>query len=69
MNSELAAEVGSRARGLCEYCLMPQSARRLRFQIEHIVAKQHGGKSILENLALATVRDSLIREGYFRPRR
>jgi hypothetical protein len=31
---------------------MPQSVRRLRFPIDHIVARQHGGQSVSENLAL-----------------
>ena len=51
--SELAEEVRRRAGGRCEYCLLPQSAFRRPFHIEHIVARQHGGASRLENLALA----------------
>jgi hypothetical protein len=42
-----------RAGGRCEYCLYPQAASFLVFEIEHIVAEKHGGKTILENLALA----------------
>jgi hypothetical protein len=32
---------------------MPQSAHRTRFAIDHIVARQHGGRTEVENLALA----------------
>jgi HNH endonuclease len=51
--SDLAAEVRRRASGRCEYCHLPQSAFRRPFHIEHIVARQHGGLSGLDNLALA----------------
>jgi hypothetical protein len=42
-----------RADGRCEYCLYPQAASFLAFEIEHISAEKHGGKTVLENLALA----------------
>jgi HNH endonuclease len=45
--------VRNRAKDACEYCQMPQSARRLTFQIDHIVARQHRGPTTMENLALA----------------
>jgi len=48
--------VRSRAGGRCEYCLLPQSALPLRFHIEHIVARQHGGNDDDANLALACDR-------------
>ena len=51
--SELAVEVRRRAGDHCEYCRLPQLAFRRPFHIEHIVARQHGGSSRLENLALA----------------
>jgi hypothetical protein len=51
--SEYAGEVRRRASGRCEYCHLPQSAFRRPFHIEHIVARQHGGMSRLDNLALA----------------
>jgi hypothetical protein len=46
-------QVRSRAGGRCEYCCAPQAAFRRRFHIEHIVARQHGGPTQLDNLALA----------------
>jgi hypothetical protein len=51
--TQIAAEVRGRARNRCEYCLIPQAAFRRPFHIEHIVAKQHGGPTELDNLALA----------------
>ena len=51
--TELAAQVRRRAQNRCEYCLIPQAAFLRPFHIEHILAKQHGGLTQLENLALA----------------
>ena len=56
MDQELANAVRARAHDTCEYCLLPQSVRRLRFQIEHIISRQHSGGSTLDNLALACGR-------------
>ena len=51
--SEPAAAVRRRAGDRCEYCCLPQSAFRRAFHIEHIVARQHGGSTRLDNLAFA----------------
>ncbi len=51
--SELADVVRRRAGHRCEYCHLPQAAFRRSFHIEHIVARQHGGSRLLDNLALA----------------
>jgi hypothetical protein len=45
--------VWSRARATCEYCRVPQAVDELPFQIDHIVARKHGGDDREENLALA----------------
>lgn len=46
--------VRRRAGEVCEYCRLPQAASQyVRFHIEHIVARQHGGVSEADNLALA----------------
>ncbi|GAB1539054.1 HNH endonuclease signature motif containing protein [Scytonema sp. NUACC21] len=42
-----------RAKRRCEYCLFPQSAALLTFEMEHIIAEKHRGKTEAENLALA----------------
>jgi hypothetical protein len=52
MNAALAREVRRRARGLCEYCLLPQACLRLTFHIDHVVAQQHEGATTADNFAL-----------------
>lgn len=49
----LADAVRLRARQRCEYCLLPQGAFQRLFEIEHILARQHGGAASFDNLALA----------------
>jgi hypothetical protein len=48
--------VRRRALGRCEYCAIPQEHVASRFQIEHVVARQHGGSNDVSNLALACDR-------------
>jgi hypothetical protein len=44
IDAALRAFVRERAGGRCEYCHLPEAnAGRLAFQIEHIIARQHGG--------------------------
>ena len=45
--------VVDRANGRCEYCLYPEHASMLAFEMEHIVSEKHGGVTEAENLALA----------------
>lgn len=49
--SQLA--VRARARYRCEYCGFPEPFAEVPFHIDHVVAQQHGGQTVLENLALA----------------
>lgn len=44
------------ASGRCEYCRMPQSASRFKHVLDHIIARQHGGKTEARNLALCCGR-------------
>ena len=54
MDVALRSLVRRRAGDICEYCRLPQEASRfVRFHVEHITARQHGGLSDRENLALA----------------
>jgi hypothetical protein len=53
MNQALIALVRRRAQGCCEYCRLPQVHSAIPFQIDHIIAKQHGGRTAEDNLALA----------------
>lgn len=45
--------VWQRALRACEYCQMPQSYDELPFEIDHIIARKHGGPDTADNLALA----------------
>lgn len=46
-----------RAGRRCEYCRLPDVLpHTLRFHLEHIVARQHGGLTALENLAWSCQR-------------
>lgn len=53
MDAALEELVRRRARVGCEYCHFPEAFAELPFQIDHIVARQHGGDAKAENLALA----------------
>lgn len=53
MRDEWIQEVWKRAFHRCEYCRVPYPHYRLPFQIDHIIARQHGGTTELNNLALA----------------
>ena len=54
MDNALRSMVRRRAGDVCEYCRLPQAASRIvRFHVEHIIARQHGGESEPDNLALA----------------
>lgn len=53
ISATLRQLVTHRAQGCCEYCLYPQAASFLAFEMEHIIAEKHRGQSVQENLALA----------------
>jgi len=54
MDAALRSLVRRRAGNLCEYCRLPQAASSFAsFHIEHIIARQHGGATESENLAVA----------------
>ena len=52
MDEALIQAVWQRAGNACEYCLIPQSDYPAGFEIDHIIARQHGGPTVLSNLAL-----------------
>jgi hypothetical protein len=52
----LDRRVRERAKGICEYCRLPDSTYDLPFEVDHIIAEQHGGKARLINLCLACPR-------------
>ncbi|HEY1219551.1 MAG: HNH endonuclease signature motif containing protein [Bryobacteraceae bacterium] len=59
MDASTREFVWRRAAGRCEYCLLPQESSELTHHIEHIVARQHGGRDDADNLALACHRCNL----------
>jgi hypothetical protein len=52
MERALETLVRRRASDRCEYCQMPQSHDRLPFEIDHIIAENHGGATRAGNLCL-----------------
>ena len=62
MDVLLRQAVRRRARGRCEYCHLPEAyAPLVAFQVEHIIARQHGGETVLSNLAYSCHRCNLFK--------
>lgn len=57
--ARLRRAVIRRARVRCEYCRLAQLGQAATFHIDHIVPRAAGGRTMLENLALACVTCSL----------
>lgn len=53
MKRDIEREVRQRAGELCEYCRTPSAFAQRPFQIDHVISEQHGGRAVLENLALS----------------
>jgi 5-methylcytosine-specific restriction endonuclease McrA len=53
MDQRLRELVRERAGGHCEYCGFPQEFSVRPFHCDHVVAQQHGGETVTENLAWA----------------
>ena len=53
MNDALKLRVRGRARHKCEYCRLPEWTSLLPHQIDHVIARKHGGKTEISNLTLA----------------
>lgn len=53
MDRGLAELVRQRAGERCEYCLMPAQFDPAAFEIDHVIARKHGGATHGDNLALA----------------
>jgi 5-methylcytosine-specific restriction endonuclease McrA len=58
MEISLAEFIRQRAQHCCVYCRMPQIYDELPFEVDHVVAEQHGGKTVASNLALACFADN-----------
>jgi hypothetical protein len=62
ISADLRSFVRQRAGDRCEYCRLTQGASALGpLQIEHVVARQHGGTDDPANLALACDRCNLYK--------
>jgi len=57
MEKALAELVRGRSSGVCEYCHFPEPP----FQFEHVIAHQHGGRTIADNLAFACLKCNLYK--------
>ena len=53
VTAALRRSVIERARGKCEYCTLHQDFSIYTHEIDHTIATKHGGRTVLENLALA----------------
>ena len=53
MDKALTHRVWRRARGCCEYCLMPQRYDDTPFELDHVIAKKHEGPTSGANLSLS----------------
>jgi 5-methylcytosine-specific restriction endonuclease McrA len=51
VSDKLRHEVAQIAGFRCEYCRLPEIASFYSFQVDHIVALKHGGKTVINNLA------------------
>jgi hypothetical protein len=55
MDAALEQRVRQRAGGRCEYCRLPQSGSFVPFEIDHIIARKHRGRTVAGNLAIACI--------------
>jgi len=61
MDQALRDFVRRRAADRCEYCDLSQEFSELRFHIEHIIARQHGGSDDTKNRCLACADCNLLK--------
>ncbi len=55
MDAALERLVRERAGGRCEYCRLPQAGSLVPFEIDHIIARKHRGRTVASNLAVSCV--------------
>jgi len=53
IGAALRRKVQDRAHRQCEYCLMPDTEPIFPHEPDHIIARKHGGRTLLPNLAYA----------------
>jgi hypothetical protein len=58
MNRVLLEDLQILAGNRCDYCRIPAAFDPLPFQVDHIIAQQHGGETVLDNLAWSCLHDN-----------
>lgn len=53
ISTALRSAVRQRAQGCCEYCRVHEDDVLVPHEPDHVIAEQHGGRTVLENLALS----------------
>jgi hypothetical protein len=53
MDRKLEQHVWERAQSCCEYCQLPADVAETPFQVDHIIARKHGGRTESLNLSLS----------------
>ncbi|SIO13880.1 HNH endonuclease [Singulisphaera sp. GP187] len=53
MDAALTRLIWQRAMDCCEYCQMPQVADDASFEIDHVIARKHGGPTATNNSCLS----------------
>lgn len=51
MNLVVLTQLRELAQDRCDYCRIPAVFDPLPFQVDHVIAQQHGGETVLQNLA------------------
>ena len=69
MTAALERLVRDRAAGRCEYCRLPQAASGVPFEIDHIIARKHRGRTTAGNLALSCSHSTGKLTRLYHPRR
>jgi hypothetical protein len=55
MDAALRDLVQRRAGGRCEYCRLPQAASGVPFEVDHVIARHHRGRTSPGNLAYSCI--------------
>jgi hypothetical protein len=53
VDPELRAAVARRADFRCEYCLIHEDDAAFSHEVDHVISRQHGGETTMDNLAYA----------------
>ena len=56
LDPDLRKQVARRAAFRCEYCLLHEEDSFSPHQVDHIISRKHGGRSVLDNLAYCCIR-------------